>query len=210
MGSATICDNEYDINEQSKNTKSRTENLPGSIIVLAIVMLCGLTVVAQEQQKAALEQPILITSAGQSADVKLVGMLAKQQKLDAKVVGMAKSADLEGVKTLVIVPGFSSKGLGAAGVSQKDEMDRVVALVAAAKEKKIPIVTVHIGGSARRGGQSDDFCKVAATDSERLVVVAQGDEDKYFTKIAEAKKIPIDVVVKIADVATPLGQIFKK
>ena len=210
MGSATICDNEYDINEQSKNTRSRMKNLPGSIIVLAIVMLCGLTVVAQEQQKAALEQPILITSAGQSADVKLVGMLAKQQKLDAKVVGMAKSADLEGVKTLVIVPGFSSKGLGAAGVSQKDEMDRVVALVAAAKEKKIPIVTVHIGGSARRGGQSDDFCKVAATDSERLVVVAQGDEDKYFTKIAEAKKIPIDVVVKIADVATPLGQIFKK
>lgn len=182
----------------------------GSLLVLTGLVLCGLAVSAQEESKSTLEQPILITSAGQSADVKLVGMLAKQQKLDAKIVEMAKPADLEGIKTLIIVPGFSSKGLGAAGVSQKDEMDRVVALLKAATDKKVPVVTVHIGGTARRGGQSDDFCKASADASGHMVVVAQGDEDKFFTNIATAKKASITVVTKIAEAGAPLGELFKK
>jgi hypothetical protein len=180
------------------------------IAILMMLTLCASFVYAQQEDKALNEQPVLITSAGQSADVKLVGMLAKQQKIDAKIVEMAKPADLEGIKTLIIVPGFSSKGLGAAGVSQKDELDRVVALLAAATEKKVAVVMIHIGGTARRGGQSDDFCKLAANASAHMIVVAQGDEDKLFTNIAAANKAPLEIVGKIAEVGVPLGALFKK
>ncbi len=170
-----------------------------------LVMLAPLLVRAEDK----LEQPILISSAGQSADMKLVGMLAKKQELDAKAVNMATVADLEGIKTLIFVPGFSSKGLGAAGVSQKDETDRVAKLVDAAKEKGIPIVTVHIGGMARRKGQSDSFNKLVAEASKTIIIVKQGDEDGFFTDIAKAKEIPLESVDKIADVAEPLGKLFK-
>ena len=161
------------------------------------------------EASAKFEQPILISSAGLSADVKLVGMLAKKDKLDAKVIQQAQPSDLEGVKTLIIVPGFSSKGLGAAGVSQSDETERVNGLIEAAEKQGIPIITVHIGGTARRGGQSDAFNKAAADASRYLIVVAQGDEDKYFSQIASEKKIPIITVEKIAGVAEPLGALFK-
>jgi len=182
----------------------------GKSLIAAVLLLLAGVAQADEATTPTYEQPILITSAGLSADVKLVGMLAKKQELNATVVNDAKAADLEGIKTLVMVPGFSSKGLGAAGVSQKDETDRVAALLAAAKEKGIPVVTVHVGGSARRGGQSDAFNKMAAEASKHMIVVAQGNEDKFFSQIADSGKIPLQLVDKIAEAAAPLGSLFKK
>jgi hypothetical protein len=181
------------------------------VINLAIIMsLAAAGGSATAQEVTTLEQPILISSAGQSADTKLVEMLAKKQNLEFKTVSMAGAGDLDGIKTMIIVPGFSSKGLGAAGISQQQEMDRATALLKAAGEKGIPIVTVHIGGKARRGAQSDDFNRMAAEASVRLLVVAQGDEDKFFSNIATEKKIPIEVVEKIAAVAAPLGELFQQ
>ena len=155
------------------------------------------------------EQPVLISSAGQSADVKLVKMLAERQKLNSNTVLMAKPEDLTGIKTLIIVPGFSSKGLGAAGVSQQEEFERVQALVKSANDMKIPIVMVHIGGNARRKGQSDLFNQLVADNSKFMIVVKQGDEDGFFTAISKGKKIPLTLVEKIAETEVPIGNLFK-
>lgn len=156
------------------------------------------------------EEPILITSAGQSADLKLVKLLAKRQNLNAETELLATKDHLKGVKTLVIVPGFSSKGLGAAGISQQDEIKRVEALVKVAIENNIPIILVHVGGKARRFGQSDDFCKIIADNAKSMIVLKQGNEDMFFTKIAETINVPIVEVDKIGDAATPLGDLFTK
>ncbi len=183
------------------------------LIILSAVILLVSAVVADGTDKAdktLFDQPVLISSAGQSADVKLVAMLLKRKKVDATTVVMAKPSDLEGIKTLVIVPGFSSKGLGAAGVSQEQEMERVKTMVAAATEKKMPIIMVHIGGNARRKGQSDTFNKLVAEASVHMIVVAQGDEDKFFTNIATEQTTPIEIVKKISGAATPLGSLFTK
>lgn len=177
-------------------------------IVIIISMILTLLSMTSVQEK--FEKPILITSAGQSADVKLVKLLAKRQNLEADTKLMAKDADLAGVKTLIIVPGFSSKGLGAAGISQQDEMKRVAKLVKKANENNIPIIMIHIGGSARRGGQSDDFCKIIAENCQAMIVVRQGNEDGFFTKIAESKKTPIQEVEKISEAAAPMGKLFSE
>lgn len=155
------------------------------------------------------EQPVLISSAGQSADVKLVQLLANKQKLDSKTVLMATPDDLNGIKTLIVVPGFSSKGLGAAGVSQQQEFERVKTLIEKANAMKIPIVMVHIGGSARRKGQSDAFNQFVADNSKQMIVVRQGDEDGFFTQIANSKKIPLAIVDKISETEIPMGELFK-
>jgi hypothetical protein len=114
------------------------------------------------------------------------------------------------MKTLVVVAGFSSKGLGAAGISREQELDRVKSLLGAAQEKKLKIVTLHLGGKARRGNQSDDFNKMAAEVSSYLLVVKQGDEDQFFSKLAAGKKITIELVDKIADAVQPLAKMFEK
>lgn len=183
--------------------------LPMAFVMFLFLVAGSFAQDAAEQSTTKFEKPILISSAGQSADVKLVGMLAKKQKLDAKVVVMAKIEDLKEVKTLIIVPGFSSKGLGAAGVSQSDEMDRVATLLKEASKLNIPVVLVHIGGNARRKGNSDAFNKLVAESSKHMIVVAQGDEDKFFTNLSNEKNIPLDLVPKIVKAAQPLGNLFK-
>jgi hypothetical protein len=155
------------------------------------------------------EQPVLLSSAGQSADVKLAAILFKKRGIEAKTINMAKVEDLNGIKTLVMVPGFSSKGLGAAGISAEDEMQRVKNLIAAAKEKKIPVVLLHIGGKARRKGQSDNFIKAVSEIAKYMIVVKQGNEDNFFTDLSNSLKIPLILVEKIPDAEKPIGEIFK-
>lgn len=178
-------------------------------IALCIVVLVVAFIMSSNVQAQKFEQPVLISSAGQSADVKLVKMLAQRQKLNATTILMAKSADLAGMKTLIVVPGFSSKGLGAAGVSQQEEFERVQALIQSADELKIPIILIHIGGNARRKGQSDSFNQLVADHSKAMIVVKQGDEDGFFTTISNGKKIPLTIVEKIAETEMPIGNLFK-
>jgi hypothetical protein len=183
------------------------------LVAVAATWTAALGTVAPKSAAAAeavkFSSPILISSAGQSADVKMVGMMAKRLQLDAKVDMMAKPEQLAGIKTLIIVPGFSSKGLGAAGISQKDEMARVTALVAAAGQKNIAILMVHIGGTARRLGQSDAFNELAARHSKYLLVVEQGNSDGFFTKLAGETKKPLEIVKKIPDTTQALEKLFK-
>ena len=174
---------------------------------IAIILALIFSASVAEAQK--FSQPVLISSAGQSADVKLVKMLADRQSLNDTTILMAKPSDLSGIKTLIIVPGFSSKGLGAAGVSQQEEFERVQSLIKSANDLKIPIVMLHIGGNARRKGQSDSFNQIVADNSKFMIVVKQGDEDGFFTAIANAKKIPLTLVDKISETEIPLGNLFK-
>lgn len=177
-------------------------------ILAPLAVLALLTAGASAADQGSFAPPILISSAGQSADVTLAGSLCKKARLEARVVASATAVDLKGIKTLIIVPGFSSKGLGAAGTSREEELQRVQALLKAAKNAGIPVLMMHIGGKARRGAQSDDFNTLAAEASRRMIVVKQGDEDGFFTTLAGQKKIPLDVVDKIAGILTPLGAAF--
>ncbi|MBP9211909.1 MAG: hypothetical protein KBF97_03860 [Bacteroidetes bacterium] len=177
-------------------------------LIAALIITAAVMLTAQSKEKY--EQPILITSAGQSADVTMAAMLCKKVGLNAKAVTRATAADVKDVKTLIIVPGFSSKGLGAAGISREQEMERVKEVIAAAQKQKIRILLLHIGGKPRRGQQSDDFNKLCGEASLHMIVVKQGNEDNFFTEISTSKKIGLDVVEKIAEAAKPLEASFVK
>ena len=175
---------------------------------LVIVLIGTTSASALAQQKPTFAKPILLTSAGQSADVTMASTLLKKAAIEAQVKPLAKAPDLTGMRTLIVVAGFSSKGLGAAGISREDEMARVTSLLDAAKKAGIPVLTMHLGGAARRGTQSDDFNTVAAEAAAYLLVVKQGDEDGFFSTIAKTKKIPIDLVDKIAGAVAPLQAVI--
>jgi cation diffusion facilitator CzcD-associated flavoprotein CzcO len=179
--------------------------------IVLILIICytvgGIGLTAQKKPK--FEQPILITSAGQSADAIVAGTIFKKLNLQARSAQAATAADIENIRTLVLVPGFSSKGLGAAGTSREQEMDRVNKLIAAAKEKKIKILMLHLGGKPRRGKMSDDFNKLAIEASIYAIVVKQGDEDGFFTKLAAEHKIQIDIIKRIAESMKLLEEAFR-
>ncbi len=174
-------------------------------VVLILVFLAG----AGRAQAPKFPQPILITSAGQSAEIVIVNTLFKKAELAPKVLPQAKVADLAGFKTLVLVPGFSLKGLGSAGINKDEEAERVKAVTAAARQAGMKVLVLHIGGKARRGGQPDEFSRMAVAAADARVVVKTGDEDQFFSKLAAERQIPIVLVDRMADLTEPLGRLFK-
>ncbi|MBF4695632.1 DUF6305 family protein [Fusibacter ferrireducens] len=155
------------------------------------------------------EQPVLLTSVGQSADVEMVKTMLTKSDIDLTMKTTATEADLTDVKTLVLAVGGSSKGLGAAGIDADQELERVSALIDKADEAGITIIAVHIGGEARRGELSDKFIGPSFAKADYAIVVAAGDKDGMMSKLASESKMPMDLVDTMADVMSPLKAAFK-
>ena len=154
------------------------------------------------------KQPILITSAGQSGDVLMAKILAQKANLQFTYDNLAKAERIKNHATLIIVCGGSSKGLGAAKIDKDQEIARVQALISEAKKANLKILVMHLGGKARRGQLSDEFNKIAADNADYLIVVKSGDEDRFFSDIAEQKKIRLALIEKIMDASDYLKKIF--
>lgn len=159
--------------------------------------------------EAIAEQPILLTSGGQSADYQMVGTVLKNLKMEYTLNNLATSADLGNNKTLVVAVGGSSKGLGAAGIDADGEISRLTELLAAAKEADMTIIVMHTGGAARRGDLSDKFIEPVFAYANYAVVVESGDADGKMAGICSQNGIPLDKVAGIGDVATVLPKAFR-
>ncbi|MGQ9472022.1 MAG: DUF6305 family protein [Candidatus Aminicenantales bacterium] len=153
-------------------------------------------------------QPALITSAGQNAEVQMVAVLAKRAGISHNLNKMAVAEDLFGIKSLILVLGASLKGLGAAGLDTTKEMERVRELVAAAEEKKIPLLCFHLGGEERRGAQSDEFIKAFLPKASMAIVVKSGNKDGFFTRLCQEHGVRLVEVEKIVEALEPLKTAF--
>ncbi|MEW5900725.1 MAG: DUF6305 family protein [Acidobacteriota bacterium] len=164
---------------------------------------------AGQEETGLFEQPLLITSAGQNAEVQVAAVLAKRAGLSYRLSKLATPQDLEGMKTLVLVLGASLKGLGAAGLDMDKERTRVNALIAEARKRSLPLLCLHLGGDARRGRQTDDLVAEILPLARMAIVVKSGNADGIFTRICNDKSIPIVEVEKAADALAPLKRAFR-
>lgn len=155
------------------------------------------------------EQPLLITSAGQSADVQIAGVLAKRAGLTSTLSKAASEKDLTNMKTLVLVIGVSMKGLGAAGLDLSQETERVKGLVDAARGQNMPLLCLHLGGEARRGALTDQMITAFLPFARMAIVVKSGNADGLFSRICEENNIPLLEVERTADAVEPFLQAFK-
>ncbi len=155
------------------------------------------------------EQPLLLTSAGQNAEVQIAAVLAKRAGLDYSLAKLATPEDLGTAKTLVFVLGASLKGLGAAGLDMDKERGRVMDLAAAAQKNQIPLLCLHLGGESRRGPQTDDLISEILPLAKMLIVVKSGNSDGFFTRICQKQNIPMIEIEKPADAQAPLEKAFQ-
>ena len=158
-----------------------------------------------EEGAVTISLPILMTSAGQSADVQMFNAIASRSGVEATARELVEADDIEvgEYNTLVIVVGGSSKGLGAAGIDAEQEQARVDAVIEKLKDS-VSIVVAHIGGQARRGGLSDGFINAVLPYAQYLIVVEEGDSDGLFSNYAAENNIPISICPDIASV----GEVF--
>lgn len=160
--------------------------------------------------EAIAEAPIILTSVGQSADVNVVQTLLKKCEIECDLNATLKADDLSSYKTLVLAIGGSSKGLGAAGVDENQELDRVKSVIAKAEEQGMKIIALHIGGSARRGTLSDKFIPDALKAADAAIIVSEGDSDGLMKGIVTEGGIPTAFVDNQVGAVEPLKTIFGK
>ncbi|MHB9153840.1 MAG: DUF6305 family protein [Spirochaetales bacterium] len=180
-----------------------------------IGLICALFVAvlgsAYAQQTTAFAgKPAVLTAIGQSADFEMVKVLLTRGKIPFKADTLIKAENLDASSpTLILVVGASSKGLGAAGISAEAELARTKALLKRAKELKMIVITVHVGGAARRGAMSDSFIEPCMAASDYAIVVEAGNQDGFFTKLAANANIALKLVERISAVGAPLVAAFK-
>jgi len=178
-------------------------------VVLVVLLLLALAARAGAQAPS-FERPGLLTSVGQSSDIAIVKvMLNTQLKLGLDYKPLAQPVEVAGMKTVVIVVGASTKGLGAAGLDIAKEMERATAIVKAARAAGARILVMHTGGEARRGTTSNDVISLVVPDADCVVVVAAGNKDKLFNTLAAKKNVPVVEVEKMADAGAAVKTLFK-
>ena len=179
-------------------------------LCMLVMVLIPLVIYTQEEISFTAKDPVLITSAGQSADVLMVKILSKKVGIHYIFEKTATVEFLDSVKSIIIVMGGSSKGLGAASIDKENELERVQALMEKAKEKKLPVIGIHVGGKSRRGELSDYFNKPVAENADHLIVVKEGDHDSFFSQMGKERKIEVQLPEKINDIQGILAEIYGK
>ena len=82
------------------------------------------------------------------------------------------------------------------------------AVIAAAQEAGIKILSLHIGGTARRGTLSDKFIPDAIKASNAAIIKEDGDADGLMKGLLVEGQIPAQYVAGQIDVVDPLKLVF--
>jgi hypothetical protein len=180
------------------------------VVFCLVSFLAAIEASAQPPDQLRFELPMLIVSAGQSADVQLASVLARRAQLPATLSKAGAEKELSGHKTLVLVIGASMKGLGSAGLDAGKERTRVDRLLAEARQENIPVIALHLGGESRRGQLTDELLSAYLPSARLAIVVKSGNKDGLFTRICKEKNIPLIEVDKTADAQGPLAAAFRK
>lgn len=184
--------------------------LPVVVGLLAVVMMLTATAAVIGGPAFTADPPVLLTSGGQSADLQIVKILIERLRLpDTTTKQLARVEDMRDVKTLVIAVGGSTKGLGAAGIDADQELARVGALLARAQEAGVKVLTMHVGGSARRGELSDRFIAAVVPRSGHVVVASDGNADGLFTRLTSQHRVTLESVERLSDLEQVLRRIFR-
>lgn len=166
--------------------KSLEKFIVFSILVIGLLLALFVSNLATEETTITVaEFPVLTTSAGQSADINTLNIVADEAELkydycDVPTIEMidagvglagAKSGpgfhvevltDLEKYpvktpyKTIIFAIGASLKGMGASGLTLNSEEARLKKIIDYCKKNKIFIIATHLGGLSARGAPGGD------------------------------------------------------
>jgi hypothetical protein len=170
------------------------------------------------------EAPVLLTSCGQSPGPTRIQFFLNRLDIEHDFLDVVTAEELAAraqagnpFKTVIIVSGASLKGMGAAGVSMREELIRTEALIGEARRQGLTVIGAHVEGMARRaqgaaaGDNSDEQSIDAVMPFADLLLVRQdGDEDRRFSIISENSGIPIVLFEKNMEMADVLRGVFNK
>lgn len=211
------------------------------IVFLAFLMILFPANILSQTAVLKAKLPVLTTSAGQSNDVTTVNIVLEEAGIgydycDVPDIDMMNAgvglADKESgpgfhaevytdltkfpkgtpYKTMIVAIGASLKGMGASGLTIETEEARLKRIIEYAKQNKIFIIAVHVGGTALRGAPGSDnerMIDAVAPFADYIIVTKDSNKDGRFTKITKSKTIPLTEVEFALDLVGIMKQVFQ-
>lgn len=153
---------------------------------------------------ACLAADVVLTPFGQSPDAMMIRVVLKKMGVDGRLEKILQADGLQDEKVLITVVAGSSKGLGEAGIDKDAEIERMKAVVQAAKAAGMKILVMHIGGKGRRGTLTDLFIVEAVPMADKLIVVEGGDYDGLFTELVGGTDLEVISAPSVRETSEPL------
>jgi hypothetical protein len=194
-------------------------------LVAFVLMLMCFSRTAEAQDPGVMgETPVLLTSCGQSPGPTFVKLFLGRLGFDHELKEQATAQDLVDAqsgrspyKTLIVVTGASLKGMGAAGVSMREELIRTEDLIAEARRQGMTVIGAHVEGMDRRAqgaapGDNSDEQSIDAVmpRSDVMVVRLDGNEDRRFTILSETEGVPLVLFEKNMEMGDALSKVLKQ
>lgn len=188
--------------------------------IAVLLMLIGLAIISKQQNdleiqnmpslpKPIAEEMTLITSAGQSTDTYIVKDIANKLMIHNYFMPQASTVELDDIKSIVIVIGYSEISEMLFGINFESEMRRIQDLIDEADQKDLRIISVFIGGDHRKDDRTIRFLNYIGENSDYIIMTSDGDRDQKLYKTARENKIPITIVKKLEDISEPFASAFR-
>ncbi len=143
-------------------------------------------------------EPVILTSAGQSADMDVVNELCTEAGLLVYADKMFAPGNLSpDTKTLIVSVGTSAAGLSTSGTDQATELQRAAELMKSAGEMGVRVIAVHTGGETRRGDVNDELISQVFPQADAAVVLSSGDSDGMMAELLNQSEVPSAIVQDI-------------
>ena len=192
------------------------------LMALTLILTTGVGAVEAQDPEVLGETPVLLTSCGQSPGPTFVGLFLGRGGFEYEPLEQATAQDLIDAqaagtpyKSIIIVTGASLKGMGAAGVSMREELIRTEALLAEARNQGMTVIGAHVEGMDRRAqgaaaGDNSDEQSIDAVmpNADLLIVRLDGDEDRRFSIISENDGVPLILFEKNMEMRDVLQSVF--
>lgn len=163
------------------------------------------------------DKKVYVTSIGQAGDLATVSTLlsrfvytteeAAEFEEKVTVEAMLTANQVEEGSIVILVPGASDKGLGAAGTNLNNEKARAEAFNQRAKAGEITVIVVHNGGEPRRGESTDPLIHASVSDAAIVLVVETANFDGFFDNLENDF---VYLYASVQDLADPFKLIFGK
>lgn len=185
------------------------EDNPASPIQPQSAAASSLPPAYQEEAGFGMEQPVFVTSLGQSADLLMLTAILGRLDITCTSNAMAVPDDLGEARTVILVVGASSKGLAASEMALEDEQARAEKWATALEMGDRQVVVAYLGGSARRDDPTMSLVQLILPSADALLVVSEGDTDHYFKDFAADIGIPYLAPPSVAESKAWVSRLFE-
>ncbi len=180
------------------------------VLCISLTLLPGPKVLASECSLS-LGDSILITSIGQNLDALIIKAIFDDMNVEADFLPNAPPEVVAEYEQVIISPGISYKGIGAAGITVQDEVNRARAIVEAASKHSGQVILMYLGSFLQGDAKSGELIEMLAPQADVIIIYKDcGGPIEYFRRIAQEKSIPMFTIENLGNLCEELSCIFSK